>query len=436
LRRHRIHPAGKNRGRQKPRPNNEEGVIIILVAIFLLFVVGAMAALSIDITTFYTARSEAQLAADGAALAAARVLANSGMTSDPNAASDNLLTNAAALAKNVALQVAQQNQIGGGAATSITVSDPFNCGLAPSIQTNPCVKVTVTRSDLPTFFARIWGSKQITVSASATAEAYNPSGLAGTAASPAAPVAPTCVKPWLLPNQAATGGPTIFTLATGQAASGLLGTPVSPLIVDCGGNGDCNGSLQSAVLWRYYPGSSDSFPPPAASSVACSGTPYQLSIAGCVQTPIACNASVNLDLSDYPGRDSETFSAVNCLTHSTADAGDKIDQTTFPAGPFEFLTGADNPVVQAGAIKSGTDVLVSDSLVTVPVYGSITATNSANIVGFVQLFLDSNGTAAPNGGGGIDSVIVNLVGCSAGVTGTPVYGNGPSAVAVRLLTPP
>src|SRR6202522_4301622 len=61
---------------------NEDGIIITLVAVFTLFVVGAMAALSIDVVTIYTARSEAQLAADSAALAAARVLANSGATSD------------------------------------------------------------------------------------------------------------------------------------------------------------------------------------------------------------------------------------------------------------------------------------------------------------------------------------------------------------------
>ncbi len=60
---------------------HEQGIIITLVAVFMLFVVGAMAALSIDVVTFYTARSEAQIAADSAALAAARVLANSGMTS-------------------------------------------------------------------------------------------------------------------------------------------------------------------------------------------------------------------------------------------------------------------------------------------------------------------------------------------------------------------
>ncbi|MGO9863512.1 MAG: pilus assembly protein TadG-related protein, partial [Terriglobales bacterium] len=62
------------------RPKRERGIVIVLVAVVMLFVVGAMAALSIDVVTLYTARSEAQLAADAAALAGARVLANSGAT--------------------------------------------------------------------------------------------------------------------------------------------------------------------------------------------------------------------------------------------------------------------------------------------------------------------------------------------------------------------
>ena len=69
-------------GRKISGRENQQGVIITLVAVFMLFVIGAMAALSIDVVTLYTARSEAQLAADAAALAGARVLANSGMTSD------------------------------------------------------------------------------------------------------------------------------------------------------------------------------------------------------------------------------------------------------------------------------------------------------------------------------------------------------------------
>ena len=76
----------------------------------MLGAVGAMAALSIDVVTLYTARSEAQLAADAAALAGARVLANSGMTSDTTG---GLTTSAEGLAKVVATNVAQSNRVGG-----------------------------------------------------------------------------------------------------------------------------------------------------------------------------------------------------------------------------------------------------------------------------------------------------------------------------------
>ena len=72
------------------------------------------------------------------------------------------------------------------------------------------------RTDLPTFFARIWGSKQLAVSASATAEAYNPSGAEALDLDPRPQVAPTCVKPWLLPNIDPTGaGGPIFDATTG-----------------------------------------------------------------------------------------------------------------------------------------------------------------------------------------------------------------------------
>src|SRR5258708_21207904 len=77
----------------------------------MLGVVGAMAALSIDVVTLYTARGEAQQAADGAALAGARVLANSGMTSNPS--NLTLAGNAETLARSVAADVATQNKVGG-----------------------------------------------------------------------------------------------------------------------------------------------------------------------------------------------------------------------------------------------------------------------------------------------------------------------------------
>jgi len=148
---------------------NEQGVIITLVAVFMLFVIGAMAALSIDEVTLYTARSEAQLAADAAALAGARVLANSGTTSDTSGGS---MLSAQTIAQTVAIRVAEQNQIGGKNLTAGNVA----CCVFGGTDTNPTVTVKVQRTDLPTFFARIWGVTQVAVAASATAEAYNPSG--------------------------------------------------------------------------------------------------------------------------------------------------------------------------------------------------------------------------------------------------------------------
>jgi hypothetical protein len=465
-------PGRKNARRNNAGRKNEQGVIITLVAVFVLFVVGAMAALSIDVVTLYTARSEAQLAADGAALAGARVLANSGMTSDPNAVSDLLMSNAQTLASTVATQVATGNSVGGTALTAGQVNVSFTTGTPPY---NPHVTVQITKTDLPTFFARIWGRTQVTVGASATAEAYNPSVIQGGGAGPGLPVQPMCVKPWLLPNiSPATSGDPIFNAATGAIGDPALlgwespagGGPggVGRLKTECsaanGGTSDClpAGSNQPTTPWQYYPGTTDpatgSFPAPNATScTGCTGfIPYQLSIAGCVQTPIACNATVNVDTAADANRDTETRTAVNTLTHSTAavHSGDSIDTAAGPmpptgTEPFQFLAGSENPIVLSGALGAGTDVTVSDSLVTVPVIDTTTvwppaAYPQVQIIGFVQLFLNPTGQEVPLSNH-IHTQVINLVGCGDGTGGVPapppaILGNGSSAVAVRLISPP
>ncbi len=192
----------------------------MLVAVVMLFVVGAMAALSIDVVTLYTARSEAQLAADGAALAAARVIANSGATSDPTGAVLTTVTSSTGLAAAIASQVAEGNQVGGTQLTATNVTVTFGNTTPPPY--NPTVTVKI-QANLPAFFARIWGTTIVTVSASATAEAYNP----GVYESGAIPVAPICVKPWLLPNMSPNPGPTnpqIFDPSSGAILdTNLLG---------------------------------------------------------------------------------------------------------------------------------------------------------------------------------------------------------------------
>lgn len=433
----------------------------MLVAVFMLFVVGAMAALAIDVVTLYTARSEAQLAADAAALAAVRVLANSGMTSDPN---DMMLaSNAETLAQTVATQVAASNTVGGRnlipggpCAGGGEISVCFN-NSAPTFGTNPHVTVRVQRTDLPTFFARMWGWKQIAVAASATAEAYNPSSTTAFG-EPAIPVAPTCVKPWLLPNISPNTGataPQIFDPATGVILdTNLLGWVTPPgggstavrLRTDCalasGAPTNCDPSSTPPNPWKYYPATTDpsgDFPAPSASSVVCPSctTAYELSVAGCVQTPISCNSTVHIDQAGDV-TDLETATAVNGLTHSTfGGGGDSVDTAVWmpPFGnePFQFLAGADNPVVQYGA-----PIMVSDSLVTVPVIDTSAwppaGYPTVQIIGFVQLFLNPTGAASHSGH--IRTQVINLAGCGTGATGTPILGNGASPVAVRLITPP
>jgi hypothetical protein len=424
------------------------GVIVTLVAIFMLFVVGAMAALSIDVVTIYTARSEAQLAADGAALAAARVIANSGATSDSTGALLLSVEAAGGPAQNVASQVAQQNQVGGAYLTAANVLTPSFAGT----YTNPTVTVKIQVANLPTFFARIWGTKFITVAASATAEAYNPSGVAGTTSVTKLPVAPRCVKPWLLPNIDPSGGTTIFDPTSGAITDpDLLGwtssSKATQMSVACPNGGNCSGTLTGPVVaWKYYPGDpATSFQPPTQGLPSCTPvltTDYEKSVAGCIQTPLtplACNSTgVNIDFSNDGNRNRETAEAVNCLTHAK-DGGDTVTSTPSQFTPFEFVAGAGNPIPGA----SGNDVMVSDSLVTVPVYDSGNnqnpPTGPVTIVGFVQLFLNPNGQPTATFGqnrGLVNTTIVNMAGCGTSASGQPILGNGASPVAVRLISPP
>lgn len=412
-------------------------MIIVLVAVFMLFVVGAMAALSIDVATLYTARSEAQLAADASALAAVRVLANSGATSDTSGTGTSM-ANAWIIAKVVALQVAEQNQVGGANLTASQITLPAAPGGSNS---NPRVTVKVLVTTLPTFFARIWGTTQLTVSASATAEAYNPTGNS-------LPVAPLCVKPWLLPNLDPSGPPgsAIFN-ADGTIASTTLlgwnsGIPGALNLACTSPNGTCTTPLPALAAWKYLPGDdATTFPHPTTANPTCNpvlSSSYQESVAGCIQVPISCTtAQAFIDLTAYPNasRNSDTADAVNCLTHATPTIGD-ADQVDPSAStvPFQFLGGNNNPVLNARAKV----VMTSDSLVTVPVFDTTTytpASTNVQIVGFVQLFLNPDGADTP-ATGNVNTTVINLAGCGTSATGTPIFGNGASPVAVRLISGP
>src|SRR5579863_4006370 len=168
----------------------ERGITMILVALAMVAII-AMAALSIDVVTLYLAREEAQRSADAAALAAARVLSISGITGTGSLTTDNgywvtICGGTSSVASQTAQAVGIQIGLGSIAPTTVTVTysagsggsaaSNTNCsGLPAAFAVNPMATVQVTRASMPTFFSRIWGNTGNSVSATATAEAYNPS---------------------------------------------------------------------------------------------------------------------------------------------------------------------------------------------------------------------------------------------------------------------
>lgn len=476
---------------------------MLIVAIAMVAIM-AMAAMSIDVVTLYLAREEAQRSADSAALAAAKIIANSGLTGDPNNGTNNWQaicgpdngTNG--LATRIAKAVAGQDTVSGQPATSINVTYSAGSGgsigagstdcstlSATAFGVNPLVTVQITRAALPSFFSRIWGRTSGQVSATATAEAFNPSN-SGTVGNQATgtimPVQPRCVKPWVVSNfnplnpANCTGNcNSLVDNTTGQITNpgiSLNGTSTNGIIGEnfwltpgCYFNipGYCNlRTNPPQANWvgigypivkspnlMYVPAQVGT--PVIALPSSCGGDNYQDAIAGCDQPtnyscgqPPASSGNV-IDTSINPV--SDTVAGVQCITHQTDDTNftsssgqDYLNTGTFgkpTAYPFEMLAGSGNPA----AITAGTPVSNSPSIVSLPIYDQTAAPGSlavrsqtaVSFIGFLQVFIN-----AVDQYGNINVTVLNVAGCSNG-TGMPVSSTsqiGNSPVPVRLITPP
>ena len=488
----------------------ERGVTIALVALAMVAII-AMAALSIDVVTLYLAREEAQRSADAAALTAARIISVSGITGDPNNSTGNWLqicgpdngTNG--IATRAAKSVVAQNTVGGIAPATINVTysggtnGTVGAGNADcttlagsAFGVNPLVTVQLTRPSLPTFFSRFWGNTGSNVSATATAEAFNPSGTLTSGnenQGTIIPVQPRCVKPWAVPNldplnpgnppgcgancKPFVGAPdgsiqNPGISLSGSGATGVIGETFW-LVADCRRNprNNCNLRLKGATTTQpqanFNNGSGNIQPPPnllflpaqVGTSVSaipsCSnGNQYNQAIAGCdAMTNYSCGVPANngVDLSLYPQTD--TTDGVQCLIHQgdttdwTDSSGqDYLSQTPLgqPAAyPFQMLAGGNNPLVAAG-LPAGTSVSSSPNIVSLPIYDTVTApvfttgnASTVTFVGFLQVFIN-----AVDDNGNVNVTVLNVSGCSNGSGGNvgsnPVSGTSP--VPVRLITPP
>jgi hypothetical protein len=173
------------------RHRSDSGATLYLVALAMVVVLG-ISGLAIDLVSLYLARNEAQRAADAAALAGAYLFLSQGCTTGVGGCVAGGPQEAPATTQ--ATQVAAQNLVGGQAPSSSTVNVSFSY---PNVE-EPQITVSVYRDSthsnpMPTFFAKIFGVATANLSASATAEAFNPSGSN-------VDVGESCIRPFFVPN--------------------------------------------------------------------------------------------------------------------------------------------------------------------------------------------------------------------------------------------
>jgi len=454
--------------------SKEQGFTMAFVAITIVAII-SMAALSIDIGTLYEAKAEAQRAADAAALTAAQVISVSGITGDPTNSTTSwqpTCGGTSSPATLAAISAAQQNFIGGVSVPTSSVTVTYGAGqaggaasdcstLGAAFGVNPTATVNVQRTNLPIFFARIFSLfssnySGTSVSASATAEAYNPSNSGSVTSSGAiVPVEPRCVKPWIVPNIDPKNGLPFVSLVNGSIMNpgvlplgkGVIGENFS-LAADCHhGRANCTGANMIANPPASTGGVIDYIPAlvtgtPSAVPSCATADAFEEASGGCDQSTVyACGTQLGTqaDLAENPvkpnGRNGDTGTAVECLTNSQSGGHDQLNTASFP---FQIQAGSGSPLVKGGVVSSGSIITTSSSIVTIPVYDStpgalVGAQPQVTIVGFLQVFIQN---IANNGE--LNVYVMNVAGCGNGQT-TPVSATaalGTSPVPVRLITSP
>jgi Putative Flp pilus-assembly TadE/G-like len=378
------------------RSPGERGQTLILVAVAMVSLL-AMAALAIDVVTLYVARGEMQRAADAAALGAAKAFVDSGITSDPgNITRQNT---AQLMGQQLIVAILPLNKVSGQAPVQAPGSPVFDF----TRQGNPQVTVTLQRTDLPTFFARIWGRKLSTVSATAVAEAYNPYN----ALANYPPITPRCVKPIMVTNVANQ-----FLDPAFVPTPALIGTQIT--LTPCGGGGCGTSQFRPAVIDTATP----------KLCPACQGvSDYENGIECCDTTVYACGTaatpvSVDTTMSAAGLMGARTNLGVQCMTNNPA-------QDTL--NPANLTAGTGPPEITAGSgPQSGTLVTTSRSIATLPIIDSPINT-TVHVIGFLQVFVDMS---TPTN---VTAHILNVVGCGNPGTGAAVLGGGYSPIPVRLI---
>lgn len=424
------------------RREKERGQTIVLVA-FCLMAIIAFAALAIDVSTLYVARNQAQEAADAAALAGAQAFVRSGYTS-------GFISQAVAQsdASQQATIAGQQVSVGGRnlQASEISVSFPT------STQNNPVISVTVARTGLPTFFARIWGTTSTVVGATAKAEAYNPSGL-GSSSPNIAVINP---KPFAVPNCNPTpGAPPGLGSNCGASEPPFFDSTNNYAIVAPSyvvGQSflmhqlDTSSGPPAGPIMKYYaidlPVSAASVSCPAPTQISCGSvdptTPSYFETVACTNSiQLTCGQTFTVDPASGGALTGTTRNAGMCLIHAKnpglGNGQDLFCNNSFPCSfPIEIDGGGSNP---DPSLNGKNFISRSDSVITVPVWDGTQlctggACNTGTVIGFLQLGIDRMRAAVT---GGVAAVILNAVGCGSAPANNVATASTSSPVLVRLI---
>jgi hypothetical protein len=400
--------------------NRERGSSLAIIGVSMIALLGMMG-LGIDLVAFYLGKSEAQRSADAAALAGAQEFVISGFMS-------GLVTQATAqsLATTQAVAVGQKNLVGGSAPSIPSGNVTFDFTHAG----NPLITVQVGAT-LPTYFTRIFGVTSANIAATATAEAYDPAG--------SSTVGPTlcvsCLRPFLVPNC----DPVHLVLQPGGnsscPSSGVAGKNQDYFLNPPNYGIKNKGAAPTGVVgesWSLHTGGPSQSAPSQWYSIAFLGaqskSAWQANIASCNTDAIVCGTTLQTLNGNAVG---PADKGIEALIHATGQGLGQGQDTINVAGgttPFPMFAGSNNPLVTAGIISTGSKVIQSDSLVTVPVYDGASLSpggSTVTVIGYLQMFItDVKHTGTDDI---INGIITNVMSCGAGTGGT--CGTGGNAGA-------
>ncbi|HVB29624.1 MAG TPA: pilus assembly protein TadG-related protein [Terriglobia bacterium] len=431
---------------------NERGVSIILIAVGMVFILG-MAGLGVDLASLYVGRSQAQRAADAAALAGAQSLVAEGCTSNVGS---TISSSCMTIARQRAEAVGNLNLIAGisPGITDADVTFPSTSISDPQVQVM-AARDTSHSNPMPTFFVKIFGIATANVSATAKAEAFNPSGSTTS-------VGAECLKPWLLPNcdqghPTSPGNPNcpgydyFINPTTGDIENpGLTTAGVQgEQIVIKPGDPTGGGTASPGKFWPVFlPAGSVASDCPACATGSGgggsgSGSLYRQNIECCNHNTIVCGTQVIQPITG--NMVGPTEQGVDCLIHQGGSKNSPTGMDTFDPASWTITAGSANPYGVTGAIAS------SDSIVTIPIYdgtvlcpgSSCPSTTTVTITGFIQLFVRYEDGSNQ---GNVYADVMNISSCAAGAGsgsggsgsgggsgGTTISTGGGTPIPVRLI---